>query len=145
MFDYNRKLLTLFLAGNRILDCNAVAFYEESFFSHLDTLWNRIEELGGWTFSRLKILNILQEQFSKSLFKGFINLKERHILSLAVKTFSKLIMKCFVVSRTWNTWICLAAMQRTLVRLCCRICYRRCDWHVRDSCLSEMVLNFMKK
>jgi hypothetical protein len=37
MFDYNKKLKTLFLAGNKILDCNAVAFYEESFFSYLDT------------------------------------------------------------------------------------------------------------
>jgi hypothetical protein len=90
----------LFLAGNKILDCNAVAFYEESFFSYLDTSWNRIEKLVGLTFSRLKILNIFQEQITKSFFKSFINPKERQIFSLAVKTFLKLMMKCFVVSRT---------------------------------------------
>jgi Leucine-rich repeat (LRR) protein len=85
MFGYNRKLQTLVLARNNILECKALAFHEENDFFYLDISRNRIEKLEGLTFSRLKILNIFQEQFAKSSFKSFINLKEPQILSLAVK------------------------------------------------------------
>jgi len=80
MFGYNRKLQALVLVRNDILECSALAFHEENDFSYLDISRNRDEKLEGLTFSRLKILNIFQEQFTKSSFKSFINLKEVWIL-----------------------------------------------------------------
>jgi Leucine-rich repeat (LRR) protein len=95
IFGYNRKLQTLVLARNNILESNALAFHEENGFSYLDISRNKIEKLEGLTLYGLRILNILKEQFTKSSFKSFINLQEQQILSLAVKTFSKLMMKRF--------------------------------------------------
>lgn len=69
LFDYNRKLQTLLLAGNNTLECNELAFREENDFLYLDISRNRIEKIEGLTFSRLKFLSILQEQFTKSTFK----------------------------------------------------------------------------
>jgi len=36
MFGYNRKIQTLMLARNNILERNALAFHEENDFSYLD-------------------------------------------------------------------------------------------------------------
>ena len=57
------------LAGNNTLECNALAYRKENDFSYLYISRNRIEKLEGLTFSRLKILNIFKEQFTKSTFK----------------------------------------------------------------------------